>query len=156
MLLKKKAPCSVTRGFVHFHKYQQHEQADMSRNFSIFSTFFISKDQCNYDSITSYQKHCGLVHPKKPAFTLFQTSSGFHVSAEHLLKTLREKEKLLVTSNFSFSPCVFYSFEELSAIFIKLCHLQTLSIRKSLKFVVWERVKPLFYKSRHIYISNSS
>ena len=155
MLLKKKAPCSVKRGFVHFHKYQQHEQADMSRNFSIFSTFFISNDQCNYDSIICYQIHCGLVH-SKDAFTLFQTSSGFHVPAERLLKTLREKEKLLVTSNFSFSSCVFYSFEELSAIFIKLCHLQTLSIRKSLKFVVWERVKPLFYKSWHIYISNSS
>ena len=31
-----------------------------------------------------------------------------------------EKEKLLVTSNFSFSHSVFYLFGELSAIFIKL------------------------------------
>ena len=37
-----------------------------------------------------------------------------------LLKTLREKEKLLVTSNLSFSHSVFYPFGELSAIFIKL------------------------------------
>ena len=36
-----------------------------------------------------------------------------------LLKTLWEKEKLLVTSNFSFSHCVFYPLGELSAIFIK-------------------------------------
>ena len=36
-----------------------------------------------------------------------------------LLKTLREKEKLLVTSNFSFCHSVFYLFGELSAIFIK-------------------------------------
>ena len=36
-----------------------------------------------------------------------------------LLKTQREKEKLLVTSNFSFSHSVFYLFGELSAIFIK-------------------------------------
>ena len=36
-----------------------------------------------------------------------------------LLKTLREKEKLLVTSNFSLSHSVFYQFQELSAIFIK-------------------------------------
>ena len=36
-----------------------------------------------------------------------------------LLKTLWEKEKLLVTSNFSFSHSVFYPFEELSTIFIK-------------------------------------
>ena len=35
------------------------------------------------------------------------------------LKTLWEKEKLLVTSNFSFTHSVFYSFKELSAIYIK-------------------------------------
>ena len=36
-----------------------------------------------------------------------------------LLKTLWEKEKLLVTSNFSFTHSVFYSLREISAIFIK-------------------------------------
>ena len=36
-----------------------------------------------------------------------------------LLKTLREKEKLLVTSSFSFSHSVFYPFGQLSAIFVK-------------------------------------
>ena len=36
-----------------------------------------------------------------------------------LLKTLWEKEKLLVTSNFSFSHSVFFPFRELSAISIK-------------------------------------
>ena len=37
--------------------------------------------------------------------TLFQTSLGFYGSAVQVfLKTLREKEKLLVTSNFSFFP----------------------------------------------------
>ena len=62
-----------------------------------------------------------------------------------LLKTLWEKEKLLVTSNFSFSRSVFYPFGELSAIFIKLknCRLQTLSVWKSLKFVIWEKVKEI-------------
>ena len=38
---------------------------------------------------------------------------------QSLLKTLWEKEKLLVTSNFSFSQSVFYPSKELSAIFIK-------------------------------------
>ena len=39
--------------------------------------------------------------------TLYQTSPCFHLSAPScLLKTLREKEKLLITSKFSF-PCVF-------------------------------------------------
>ena len=37
-----------------------------------------------------------------------------------LLKTLLEKEKLLITSNFPFSHSVFYAFGELSAIFIRL------------------------------------
>ena len=50
--------------------------------------------------------------PNKPWFS--------HVCSRSLLKTLWEKEKLLITSNFSFSHCVFYPFEGLSAIFIKL------------------------------------
>ena len=50
--------------------------------------------------------------PNKPWF--------LRVCSTSLLKTLWEKEKLLVTSNFSFSHSVFYPFEELSAIFIKL------------------------------------
>ena len=48
--------------------------------------------------------------PKKPLF-LCVCSTG-------LSKTLWEDEKLLVTSNFSFSHSVFYPFEELPAIFI--------------------------------------
>ena len=36
-----------------------------------------------------------------------------------LLKTQWEKEKLLVTSNFSFSHSVFYPFRQLSSIFVK-------------------------------------
>ena len=37
--------------------------------------------------------------------TLSQTSPGFYVSAVQVLKTLWEKQKLLVMSNFSFSQC---------------------------------------------------
>ena len=73
--------------------------------------------------------------PNKPWF--------LRVCSTSLLKTLWEKEKLLVTSNFSFSHSVFYPFGELSVIFIKfkivVCKL--FSIWKGLKFVVWERVK---------------
>ena len=85
--------------------------------------------------------------PNKPWF--------LHVCITSLLKTLWEKKKLLITSNFllitsnfSFSPSVFYPFTEHSAIFIKFISvqnfhqsLQTVSISKSLKSVVWERVK---------------
>ena len=49
--------------------------------------------------------------PNKPWF--------LRVCCTRLLKTLWEKEKLLVTSNFSFSHSVFYLFGELSAILIK-------------------------------------
>ena len=49
--------------------------------------------------------------PNKPRF--------LRVCCTSLLKTLRENEKLLVTSNFSFSHSVFYQCRDLSAIFIK-------------------------------------
>ena len=68
--------------------------------------------------------------PNKPWFLRFCNRS--------LLKTLWEKEKLLVTSNFSFTHSVFYLFGEPSSIFIKfrivVCKLW---VWKSLKFVVW-------------------
>ena len=82
---------------------------------------------------------CSLVNlfPNKPWF--------LRVCSTSLLKTLWEKEKLLVTSNFSLPHSLFYPFRDLSALFIKfeivVCKLQTLSIWKSLKCVVWERVK---------------
>ena len=52
--------------------------------------------------------------------TLSQTSPGFYVSAVQVFwKTLWGKEKLLITSNFSFSHSVFHTLGELSSIFIK-------------------------------------
>ena len=50
--------------------------------------------------------------PNKPLF--------LGICCTGLLKTLWEKEKFLIISNFSFSHIVFYSFGELSIIFIKL------------------------------------
>ena len=74
--------------------------------------------------------------PNKPWF--------LHVCSTSLLKTLWEKEKLVVTSNFSFSYSVFYLFGELSAIFIDIeivvCKLiwfgrvENLSFGKGLNF----------------------
>ena len=80
---------------------------------------------------------CFFPFPNKPWF--------LRVCSTSLLKTLMEKKKLLVTSNFSFSISVFYPFGQLSAIYITIynCHLQTLSVWKSLKLVVWEKVKRL-------------
>ena len=71
--------------------------------------------------------------------TLSQTSAGFYVYITSLLKTLWEKEKLLVMSNFSFSYSVLYQFEELSAIFIKfeivICKLFQFVQSRNLSFV---------------------
>ena len=50
--------------------------------------------------------------PNKPWF--------LRVCKTSLLETLREKEKLLVTSNFSFSNSIFYPFGKLSTIFTEL------------------------------------
>ena len=50
--------------------------------------------------------------PNKPWF--------LRVCCKSLLKTLWEKKKLLVTSNFFFSHSVFYPFGELPLIFVKL------------------------------------
>ena len=88
-----------------------------------------------------------------PCYILFLYISPFsnkplflHVISRSLLKTLWKKEKLLITSDSSFSPRVFYPFGELPfTIFIKLkivvCEL--FSVWKSLKFVIWERAKRL-------------
>ena len=79
--------------------------------------------------------------PNKPWF--------LRVCSTSLLKTLWEKEKLLVTSNFSFSQwflpicrtfCHFHP--------IWNCRLQTLSVWLSLKFVVWERVNSICLSSQ--------
>ena len=86
------------------------------RKFSPFAKCFAYTGTCTYQS--QYLLMCfhlkGLLNPfpNKPWF--------LRVCSMSLLKTLWEKEKLLVTSNFSFSHSVFYTFWELSAIFIKL------------------------------------
>ena len=115
----------------------------------------------------SYNLHVPLIHPDRPrararlsqrkgCFFLKITSRDtrqfipplnkpwcLHVCSTSLLKTLWENEKLLVTSNFSFSHSVLYSFGEFAVIFYQIlyCRLQILSVWKSLEFIVWKRVK---------------
>ena len=59
-----------------------------------------------------------------------------------------------MTSNFSFSHSVLYPLRELSSIFYQIwnCRLQTLSIWKSLKFVVWERVNDMSMFALYMWI----
>ena len=83
--------------------------------------------------------------PSKPWFS--------RVCRKGFLKTLWEKEKLLEMSNFSISRSVFYpQFLLFPQCFLPIwktffyfhqtqnCRLQTLSVWKGLKFVVWEKV----------------
>ena len=75
-----------------------------------------------------------------------------------LLKTLWEKEKLLVTSNFSFSHSVFSPFGELSVIFIvfEIVSCKLFEFGKSLIFVIWERVNPFPNKPWFLRVCNTS
>ena len=70
--------------------------------------------------------------PNKPWFS--------HVYSPSFFKTMREKEKLLVTRNFSFSHSVFYPSVELSAIYIKskivVCKLFHFGRTEKLKYVL--------------------
>ena len=65
------------------------------------------------------------------------------ICSTSLLKTVWGKEKLLVMSNFSFSLSVFYPFGYISVISItnENRRLQTLSVWKCLKFVVWKGLR---------------
>ena len=77
--------------------------------------------------------------PNKPCF--------LRVCSISLLKTLWEKEKLLITSNFSFSHSVFYPFEDLSASFIK--------VKKCcLKVFRFGRVYNLLFRKGLIYLTH--
>ena len=69
-----------------------------------------------------------------------QKGPDFYVSAVYVSKTMWEKEKLLVTSNFSFfSQCFLSFFEEIPAIFIKL----KIVVCKLIQFGRVYRVNPL-------------
>ena len=79
--------------------------------------------------------------PSKWEFNLYPNKPLFlRICSMNLLKTLWEKEKLLVTSNFSFSHSVCYPLYH----FHQNCRLQTLSVWKSIKFVFWEIAYTLF------------
>ena len=84
----------------------------------------IFQQQLNVVLTLSHKTNFRLFELKQTAdnyFNPFPNKPWFlRVCSTSLLKTLREKEKLLVTSNFSFSHSVFYLFGELSAIFNKL------------------------------------
>ena len=87
--------------------------------------------------------------PNKPWF--------LHVWSTSILKTLWEKKKLLVTSNFSVSYSVFYPVGELSAngIKIRIVICKVFQFWKLLTFV-WERVNPFPNMSLFLRVCHTS
>ena len=121
------------------------EQNNCHHHFLLFHHFsFFVRIYIKYMTKVVWQRDNPALPPTRKGgpgteLTLSQTSPCFSCLQKNILKTLWEKEKLLVTSNFSFFPIVLYPNGELSAIFIKfeiaVCNWM------SPKFVVWERVK---------------
>ena len=105
--LWEKEKLLVTSNFSFSHHVFLHY---MTLIFHFKCTLKISLVICfNLDQSKILSPHKGLTHS--------QTNPGFYVSVS-LLKTLWEKEKLLITSNSSFSHSVFYPFGKFSGIFI--------------------------------------
>ena len=97
------------------------------------SSFFFSWEASRHIWEYFYVCYCWEISiyyivPNKPWF--------LSVCGTSLLKMLWKKEKLLETSNFSFSYSIFYTFGEL------FC-LQTLSVWENLKFFVLEWVNSI-------------
>ena len=99
-------------------------------------TLYDSVPYFSHPEEKSFWKHSGkkeksqflFPHDVYHSFNPFLNKPWFlRVCITSLLKTLCEKEKLLIMSNFSFSHSVFYP-----------CRL---SVQKSLKFDVWEKAK---------------
>ena len=75
----------------------------------------------NFENFSDISAISEEIYFRLPQFNPFPNKPWFlRVCSTSLLKTLWEKEKLLVTSNFSFSHSVFYLFGELSPIFVKI------------------------------------
>ena len=101
-------------------------------------------------SQTRFHFHIKLHWGKKDSLTLFQNKSWFlHVCRANLLKTLWEKDKFLLFQQCFLSIWKFlYHFHQ-----IHNCRLEILSVWKSLKFVVWERVKTLWEQEKMLVTS---
>ena len=92
--------------FPHFFFYQRKKLHHLGAILNLIARNVFNLEQSKLLS----PDNIAIPFPNKPWF--------LRVCNISLLKTLWEKEKLLVTSNFSFSHSVFYSFGELTAIVI--------------------------------------
>ena len=100
-----------------------------------------------------------VIQDKVGFFNPFPNNPWFlRVCSTSLLKTLWEKEKLLVTSKFLLFPKCFLTFSRTFCNFryIWNCRLQTHSVWKSLKFVVWERFNPIPNKPWFVRVCSTS
>ena len=119
---------------MHFHKENTQK---IVRNATIHRKIFNLKAEQLKILIFAYRVYNFDINP-------FPNEPWFlRICRTSLLKTLWGKEKLLVKSNFSIFLSVFYPFGYISAISItkENRRLQTLSVWKCLKFVVWKGLR---------------
>ena len=132
------------------HNYRRNNSQLCERNSSSHNDYSQSSDTSRLGNRTKevkgWQKRCMEIcniDVKSCGIKLFPKQALCSMCLQcKIWKTLRQNEKLLVESNFSFFHSV-SPVGELSTIFNQMCncHLQTLSVRKLLNFVVWESVK---------------
>ena len=99
-----------------------------------YMNFALTKRKLKRFIMTNYIYSKQVIKSLRILNTLSNKPLSLRLCSKSFVKTLLEKETLLVTSNFSFSHGIFFPFGELSTIFIKLkiCCLHTLSVWKSL------------------------
>ena len=112
---------------------------------NVFRRLFFSVSLKILDCVESYK------HVRTIIFNPLTPNEHWilHVYTTNFLKTQWEKEKFLVTSNSPFPTVFSTSLKNFFCFFQQIlnCSLQTLSVWKSLKFVVWERVDPNCFNS---------
>ena len=89
-----------------------------------------------------YDYFLPMIYTDKATLSLSQTSPGFYVSALNSFENTVGKGEIALNEQFLLFPQCFIPMWRTLCHFHKIenCHLQTLLIWKSLKFVVWERV----------------
>ena len=110
---------SIIEHIHHKHKYCITLTMECVQVFHLPLYRLMWKKGANNDNQHSFTYHHFFSMLSQTNSTLSQTSRFLCVCTTSLLKTLWEKEKLLLMSNFSFSHSVFYPLGKLSVIFIK-------------------------------------
>ena len=130
------------------HNLIELQEKSNSKGFEEVVPYLAEKMYNNFLSVPCYLIDMFNPFPNKSLF--------LPVCSTSLLKTLQEKEKLLMMSNFSFFCSVFYPLDELSAIFIQfdivVCKLFQFGRVQNLLFGKGLRACVSFFCSKSIFL----